>query len=60
MMTQATAHQIKPQRSSAIIPPTTNFSSFLTDAKIDATYNRTPSEPKPWFPLDKPNPTLYN
>jgi hypothetical protein len=31
-----------------------------TDANIDATYNRTPSEPKPWFPVDKPIPTLYN
>jgi len=60
MMMQAIDHQIKPQRSSAIIPPTTNFSSFPTDANIDATYNRTPSEPKPWFSVDKPNLTLYN
>ena len=39
---------------------TINSSSFLTDANIDATYNRTPLEPNRWFPMDKPNPTLYN
>jgi hypothetical protein len=35
-------------------------SSFPTDAKIDATYNRTPFEPKPWASVDKANPTFYN
>jgi len=60
MMMQAIDHQIKQQRSSAIIHHTINFSSFLTDAKIDATYNRTPLEPICWFSVDKPNPTLYN
>jgi len=50
----------KPHPLFDIICPTINFSSFLTDANIDATYNRTPLEPKPWFPVDKPNLTLYN
>ena len=59
-MMQAKDRQIELLPPSAIIHPTANFSSFLTDAKFDATYNRTPSEPKPWFPVDKPNPTLYN
>ena len=32
--------------------------SFPTDAKIDATYNYTPLEPKPRFSVDKPNPAF--
>jgi hypothetical protein len=54
------SHLINPPRTSDIICHTINFSSFLTAAIFDATYNRTPFEPKPWFPVDKPNPTLYN
>jgi len=46
--------------TSDIIHHTISFSSFLTDAKIDATYNRTPLGPNCWFPVDKPNSTLYN
>ena len=46
--------------TSAIISHTITSSLFPTDAIFDATYNRTPLEPKPWFPVDKPNPTLYN
>ncbi|MGB5729423.1 MAG: hypothetical protein WBM52_19670, partial [Thiogranum sp.] len=46
--------------SSDTIHNTIESSSILTDAKIDATYNRTPSEPKPRFPVDKHNATLYN
>ena len=61
-MMQATDRQINRLRSSDIIFHTIaiDFSSFLTDANIAATYNRTPFEPKPWFSVDKPNPTLYN
>ena len=40
-MMQANNHQINLLRSSDIISPTIDFSLFLTDAKIDATYNRT-------------------
>ena len=59
-MMQAKDRQIELLPPSAITHPTANFSSFLTDARIDATHNRTPLEPKPWFPVDKPKPTLYN
>jgi len=59
-MMQASDRQINLLRSSDIISPEIDFSSFLTDAKIDATYNRTPLEPKPWFSVDKPNSTFYN
>jgi len=59
-MMQATDHQINPPSSSDIISHTINFSSFLTDANIDATYNRTPLEPNCWFSVDKPTSTIYN
>jgi len=41
MMMQATNRQIKPLRISDIIHHAIDFSSCLTDAKIDAPYNRT-------------------
>ena len=31
-----------------------------TDARIDATYNRTLLAPKPWFSVGKPTSALYN
>jgi len=41
MMMPAIDHQAKPLRLSDIISHTVDFSSFLTNAKIDATCNRT-------------------
>jgi len=57
---QIIGHQIKPQHPSAIIHPAINSSSFLTDAKIDATYNRTPLELNVVIYVDKPTLTIYN
>ena len=60
MMMQAKDRQIELLPPSAIIHPTANSSSFLTDAKIDATYNRTPLELNVVIYVDKPTLTIYN